>query len=87
MRHAAFYLIMGNVNEALLWHPLIFIMPIVAIVCLFYKRFSKKSLIAMAIFVAIIFVAVYILRFINPDDAIIKWDLSQSIWHRWMHIL
>ena len=86
MRHALMYLLMGNVDSALSWHPLIFIMPIILLIIIFYRRFSSGSIIFLAIICVILFVGVYIYRVLDPNDLIIKDDFSQTIWHRWFNL-
>lgn len=83
MRHAAYYLITGNVNEAIKWHPLIFLLPIIAIILVFYKRFSKVSLTLFLVLFVTIFVVTYVLRFLDPNDIVVRFDYSQTIYHRW----
>lgn len=86
MCHAAYYLVTGNINLAISYHPLIFIMPIILAIAIFYKRFSRTSLTFFLVFFVTLFIIVYIYRFIDPNDIIVKYDYSQTIYHRWFNI-
>ena len=82
MRHAAYYLITGNINEAIRWHPLIFAMPIAILILIFHKKFSKISLTFFLVFFVTLFIGVYIYRFLDPTDIVVRYDFSQTIYHR-----
>lgn len=69
MSRAAFSLLQFDICQAVHYHPLIFLMPVTAVVLLFRNRLPKRLLTIIFVVVAVMFVGVYVYRmlFLNSD--------------------
>lgn len=69
MSRAAISLLSFDVQQAVCYHPLIFLMPVTAVILLLRNRLPKKLLTIIFVVVAVMFVVVYVYRmvFLNSD--------------------
>lgn len=71
MSRAAYSLLLLDIGQAIHYHPLIFVMPITAVVLLLRKRLPKKVCSVVFVVVAVMFVVVYLYRmFFLSDDVV-----------------
>lgn len=77
MSRALLCLLQFDFVSAFKFHPLIFIMPIVGVLFLLRKRFSKKTRTILAYTFFGVMVVVYIIRFFGDSDVVYA-DISQS---------
>lgn len=69
MSRAAISLLSFDVQQAVYYHPLIFLMPVTAVILLLRNRLPKKVCSTIFLVVAVMFVVVYVYRmfFLNSD--------------------
>lgn len=69
MSRAAISLLSFDVQQAVYYHPLIFLMPVTAVILLLRNRLPKKVCSTIFWVVAVMFVVVYVYRmfFLNSD--------------------
>lgn len=82
MTRAFISLLQGNIKEAFNYHPLFFLVPIFVIVYLEKDKIPKKIFnIIVAIYI-VAFITCYIIRLLNPNDMVVVFKPSQSIFYR-----
>ena len=69
MSRAAFSLLQFDICQAVHYHPLIFLMPVTAVVLFIRKRLPKRACSIIFVVIATMFVGVYVYRmlFLNGD--------------------
>lgn len=87
MTRAVYYLLIGNVNESINCHPLVFTMPLILIIIIFHNKFSKASLITFLVTFSVLFVACYIYRLCTPTDQIVAYRPDLTIYHKLSHFI
>lgn len=82
MTRAFISILKGNINEALMYHPLFWMVPIFVLIYIYRDKIPSKIFkILMAIFI-IAFIVCYIIRMLNPNDLVVVCDLKQSIFYK-----
>ena len=68
--------------QAFHYHPLFWLVPIGACLYLFRKRISHKTVRFLTGILIFIFITVYVIRLMNPEDTVVKIEFYESaIWH------
>ncbi len=70
MSRATLALLRQDFATAFEMHPLVFIIPIIGILFLFHKKFSKKSKNIFAGVVAAIFIIVFVIRLFTGSEVV-----------------
>ncbi len=71
-----------NIAEAFYYHPL-YLLPIVfGIWWIFRNKISKKVYKTGIIIMAMLFLTVYIIRLINPDDTVVEINMKDGLIYR-----
>ncbi|MBO5159775.1 MAG: DUF2752 domain-containing protein [Lachnospiraceae bacterium] len=71
-----------NFSEAFTFHPLYWIIPLVGIFLFCRKRIPRVAASFITGSLIVLFVTVYIIRMINPEDTVVKIDFYESaIWY------
>lgn len=76
MTRSLLCLLRFDIEEALQYHPLGIVMPFLAIGLLFGKIYSKKWFNRILQLFLALFLIVYIIRLLNPEDVIVKINVS-----------
>lgn len=79
MTRAFMSLIQGNINEAFMYHPLFWTVPIFVVVYLIKDRIPKKVFNIIVVIYLIMFIVCYIIRLLNPSDLVVVCNLKESI--------
>lgn len=65
-------------SAAFYYHPLFWIPPF-ALVCVIYKqKMSKRLYNTMMFFIALMFIAVYLIRILDPEETVVKIDINDG---------
>lgn len=68
--------------DAFSYHPLFWIVPFGGIFLMYRKRIPERTSHFIMGSLIVIFVTVYIIRMINPEDTVVKIDVYESaVWH------
>lgn len=87
MTRSWFYLMQGDVGRAFSYHPL-FVIPAIFVVLVFFKKKIPKRLYegCMAV-ILILFIVVYIMRMLNPNDTIVEFNIESGfLWRTYRAI-
>lgn len=71
-------LLMGNIQEAFSYHPLLLLPAFLFIIILLRKKIPTRILHGIMAVVVVLFLGVYIIRMLNPNDIIIVLDVKQG---------
>lgn len=74
-------------GEAWRFHPLFFLIPVIILFILFKEKIGEKLFSGVMLSFAVIFIAVWLVRMFNPDDAIVVADFSQGLWARMLRMI
>lgn len=68
-----------HLAEAFKFHPLFWTIPF-GMLCVFFRRYlSKEAIRFLLIFFAVLFMIVYFIRMMNPEDTIVKINFKESV--------
>ena len=82
MTRAFMSLLKGNINEAFMYHPLFWMVPIFVLIYIYRDKIPSKIFkIIVAVYI-IVFIVCYIIRMLNPNDLVVICDLKQSIFYK-----
>ena len=79
MTRAVMYLCKGDVAGAIHYHPLVFTLPIIVVLFVFKDRINKKVLNIILITIIVLFISVYIIRLLDPNNEVVYADITKSI--------
>ena len=71
MSRAYLHLLMFDMQGALYYHPLFFIPPVFCVVYFYKNRLSQKQYRFFVLTIVVIFVIIYIVRLISPNNDIV----------------
>ena len=71
MTRASFALVSGHVHEAVYYHPLVFILPVLIFLYFIRRRMSANTKKAVIVFTVFLFIAVYLYRMTDPANEIV----------------
>ena len=77
MTRAAIKLCMLDIKSAFYYHPLVFFIPVYALLFFFKKKFITAFNIITKIFV-FLFIAVYFIRLFNPQNSIVTANIKDG---------
>lgn len=89
MSRACLHLLQLDFSGALRYHPLCFLLPLMAFFLLlrFYEKISEKHYRQGLVCIAVLFFSVYLIRLKNPADEIVKIHLRDGSIFRNLHQL
>lgn len=79
MTRAVMHLCKGDVAGAIHYHPLVFTLPIIVVLFVFKDRINKKVLNIILITIIVLFIFVYIIRLLDPNNEVVYADITKSI--------
>ena len=79
MTRAVMHLCKGDVAGAIHYHPLVFTLPIIVVLFVFKDRINKKVLNIILITIIVLFISVYIIRLLDPNNEVVYADITKSI--------
>lgn len=82
MTRAFMSLLQGHIKEAFTYHPLFFTVPIFVVVYLIKDKIPKKIFNLIVAIYIVAFITCYIIRLLNPNDMVVVFKPSQSIFYR-----
>lgn len=71
-------LLTGNIQEAFSYHPLLLLPAFLLIIILLRKKIPIRILHGIMAVVVVLFLGVYMIRMLNPNDTIIVLDVKQG---------
>lgn len=77
MTRAAIKLCMLDIKSAFYYHPLVFFIPVYALLFIFKKKFITAFNIITKIFI-FLFIAVYFIRLFNPQNSIVTANIKDG---------
>lgn len=75
----------GKIPAAFHYHPVFFLPPVFILLVLFKKRIPEKIYKGSITVMVVIFLAVYIVRMLNPNDTIVEFDIRDSFLIQLLH--
>ena len=78
MTRAWFHVLQFDFQSAFFYHPLWALAPILIILILLRQKLNKKIFNASLTAIVLIFMVIYIIRLISPNDTVVIIDISQS---------
>lgn len=75
----------GNMQNAFYYHPVFFLPLFFVLLVLVKKRIPEGIYKKMAAGIIVIFLAVYIVRMLNPNDTIIRFDVKNGFLFQLLH--
>ena len=82
MTRAWWCLLQGKIREAVAFHPLCFMVPVAVLWYFFRDKLPKRLFYGGVVLVITVFIAVYIVRMLNPEDSIVIFNPKDSIFFR-----
>ena len=87
MTRACVSMIQLDFISAFYYHPLCFLLPAAAMIVMFQRKISRKVYQRCLVGIVAAFIIVYIIRLLNPVDAIIKINIHNSVIFKVFHML
>ena len=78
MTRAVFSVLRGDIKGAVMFHPLIEMIPVYAVVYLLKGKINKQVFKAVTYCIVSLFIAVYIIRLISPYDSVVTVDIEKG---------
>ncbi len=79
MTRAVIHLCKADVAGAIHYHPLVFTLPIIAVLFVLKDRINKVVLNSILAVIIVLFIAVYIIRLLDPNNEVVYVDFTKSI--------
>lgn len=79
MTRAVIHLCKGDAAGAIHYHPLVFTLPIIAVLFVLKDRINKVVLNSILAVIIVLFIAVYIIRLLDPNNEVVYVDFTKSI--------
>lgn len=79
MTRAVIHLCKGDISGAIHYHPLVFTLPVIAVLFIFKDRVNKVVLNTLLIIIIILFLVTYIIRLLDPNNEVVYADVTKSI--------
>lgn len=87
MTRACISMLQLDFISAFRYHPLCFLLPLAVIIMILQEKMPKKIYQCFLIGMVIMFVIVYMIRLISPEDTIVKIDIQNGIIYKFFQKL
>ncbi len=77
----------GQFQQAFCYHPVFWGVPIVCVVILFRDKMPKRCYQSLLVCFTVIFMAVYIIRMLNPEDTVVNIHIQQGLIWRVLQLI
>ena len=84
MSRALWHLLCLDFGQAAYMHPLVFLLPVAAIVWLFRKKIPGKIMAALCVTALVLLFTVYVIRLANGSE-VVYWDFARGALYRLFH--
>ncbi|MDO5381896.1 MAG: DUF2752 domain-containing protein [Eubacteriales bacterium] len=82
MTRAVYSLMRLDFAAAFHYHPLVIMLPVIVLLLAFQWKMDRKVFNGLMTAIIIIFLAVYIVRMINPNDTVVVFGIRDNIFSR-----
>ena len=79
MTRALFSLLRLDVKNAVYYHPLVFVMPVIVIIILLRNKLGRRLFKIFTVFFIVLFIAVYICRMADAGNSIIQINVRNGL--------
>lgn len=79
MTRAVIHLFKGDIRGAIHYHPLVFTLPVIAILFILKDKINKVVLNTLLVIIIILFIVTYIIRLLDLSNEVVYADVTKSI--------
>ena len=79
MTRALFSLLRLDVKNAVYYHPLVFVMPVIVIIILLRNKLGRRLFKIFTVFFIVLFIAVYICRMADAGNSIVQINVRNGL--------
>ena len=79
MTRAVLHLLMLDFRGAIYYHPLVFVLPVLALLYIKRNNMNRILLNSLLFFIIILFLVVYVLRLFDVNNQVVYIDLQQGL--------
>lgn len=84
MTRAVIHLCKGDISCAMYYHPLVFTLPIIAILFVIKDRINKTILNTLLVIILVLFILIYLIRLFDSTNTVVYVDVTKSIFYKFL---
>lgn len=82
MTRAVIHLCKGDISGAVYYHPLVFTLPIIAILFVLKDRINKTLFNTLLVIILVLFISIYLIRLFDVTNKVVYVDVTKSIFYK-----